>query len=134
MKIILAIVIVILIASALDAKDIPLCCLSDTQAVRIIMGEAAGEVYRGKLAIACVLRNRNSANGFYGTKRSIAWCEAQGPKAHADSLRAWRESANNDITGGCTLEGGMMDDYYFQHTLHLKPVLTIGRQRFYKLK
>lgn len=134
MKIILAIIIGILIASAVDAQNTHFNRLSDYQASRIILGEAAGEVYAGKLAVACVLRNRGSAQGFEGNKRTKAWYQEQGQKAQADSLRAWHESANFDVTHGCNLVGGLIDDWYFINKLHLKPVLTIGNQRFFKSK
>ena len=108
--------------------------IPQNKAIQTIMGEAAGEPYKGKLALACVLRNRGSTKGFYGANRPQAWFDAQGKKAFNDCARAWNESATNDITGGCNLEGGKIDDNYFLIKLKLKPVMTIGNQRFYKSK
>jgi hypothetical protein len=108
--------------------------ISDSKAVNTILGEAAGESYQGKLAIACVIRNRGSIQGFYGANRPQVWYDKQGKKALADCQKAWSESATNDITHGCNLEGGKIDDNYFLIKLKLKPVMTIGNQRFYKSK
>lgn len=106
--------------------------ISDSAACKAIAGEAIGEPYKAKLWVACIIRNRGSLQGIYGANKSAAWYAEQ--PTHAKNLikKAWLESAQGDVTGGCTKFGGKIDDWYFMQTLHLTPVATIGNTRFYK--
>ena len=104
--------------------------LNSNTCVRIIVGEAAGEPYQCKLAIAAVLRNRGTTQGAYGGNAKHVKTE---PKhVWTDARRAWNESLTNDPTGGCKHWGGNIDDHYFRDELHWTPVLTIGHTSFYK--
>ena len=47
--------------------------IPDAQAVRAIVGEAAGESFEGKLAIACAIRNRGNLHGVYGLNATHVW-------------------------------------------------------------
>lgn len=103
--------------------------LSERDAVRAIVGEAAGESYQGKLAVASVLRRRGSLQGFYGyhgkhVDRQPAWVFEQARKA-------WRESAVKDYANGAT---------HFESTdfkrpawsLRMREVLRIGKHVFFR--
>ena len=102
----------------------------DNQAVRAILGEGANQPYAAKLAIACVIRNRGSLRGVYGITNELPQhCSA---RMRNDALRAWRESATHDVTGGCKYFGCPTDAWYFVGKLHFHPVMTIGTTTFYK--
>ena len=99
-------------------------------AKRAIVGEGAGESWPAKLAIASALRNRGTLKGVYGLRAHHIEHEPKWVWRHADA--AWAESAKHDFAYGCNMFGGVIDDHYFQHVLHLKPVFTIGNTRFYR--
>ena len=101
---------------------------SDKTVIHAVVMEASGEPYMAQVGICAVIRNRDSLQGVYGAKAHRHESEA----VYAQIGKAWRESATNDITHGCTKFGGTIDDHYFIDELHLKPVLTIGHTRFYK--
>ena len=63
MKSALLISLLLLCGSVAQAKPI-----ESTQAVRAILGEAEGEPYRGKVALAYALKNRGKLTGVYGHK------------------------------------------------------------------
>ena len=74
--------------------------VSERDAVRAIVGEAAGEGVNGMRAVASVLRTRGSLKGFYGyhgkhVDKQPAWVFEQ-------ARRAWRESATKDYANGAT--------------------------------
>ncbi len=65
-----------------------------------IVGEAAGEPYKGKVAVAEVIRRRGNLKGVYGlkaphVKREPAWVFQQ---AH----KAWKESVKTDYSKKAT--------------------------------
>jgi hypothetical protein len=69
---------------------------------RAIIGEAAGEPFTTKLAIASALRNRDSlagVRGFYNARM----IDAQPGHVWADARRAWAMSATNNIVNGGTV-------------------------------
>ena len=104
--------------------------LKEVDCVNAVVGEASGEPYLAKVAVAAVIRNRMSLNGIYGVHTK----HHESAKVYAICRQAWLESATNDPTHGCNMFGGAIDDWYFQHKLHLQPVLTIGHTRFYRNK
>ena len=81
--------------------------LTPPDAVRAIVGEAAGQPYLVKLGIGCALRNRGHLRGVYGvTARHNA---SEPARIWADAQRAWRESARRDITAGANHFGNADD-------------------------
>jgi spore germination cell wall hydrolase CwlJ-like protein len=106
--------------------------LSNTLAVRAIIGEAAGEPFETKLAIAGALRNRGSLAGVRGLRNS-KMIDVQPAWVWADARRAWSESATNDLSQGGT---------YFESTNFTtpfwargrSPVATVGMFRFWKME
>ena len=75
--------------------------ISDTDAVRVIIGEAAGQTFQEKLAIVGALRNRAMLTGVRGFRNNrminaqpvAIWCQARA---------AWAQSSTNDVTHGAT--------------------------------
>lgn len=112
------------------AQETEIKQIDNKKAVAAIVGEAAGESYKCKLAIACVIRNRGSLQGVYGVNAKHNATEP--PKIWAEAFKAWNQSKTNDITGGCMFWGGKMDIPYFEVKLKKAPVLIINGTRFYK--
>jgi len=81
--------------------------IAEEKATNAIVGEAAGQPYIVKLGVAGAIRNRGTLRGVYGYNAAHnqfepkwVWVEAQ---------RAWRESAQRDITHGATHFGSAED-------------------------
>ena len=101
--------------------------LPDQMAIKTVMGEARGEGYKGMLAVAEVLRRRDSVKGFYGFKAKF-----NEPKWVWDLARkAWNDSLKTNTTNGAT---------HFESTDFKKPtwakkmkvVAHVGKHVFYK--
>lgn len=128
---------------------IPATCL----AIATIYGEAAGEPYAGKLAVAEVIRNRmktrHQSDGSVagtvlkpwqfslwntdGTGRIRACKAGEGSVAGQECRRAWEESEQSN-----TVQGAL---YYFADYIHppswaagMEHIRKIGRHLFYKPK
>lgn len=88
--------LLILLVSTLPAT----AQIRDDLAVRAIVGEAAGEGFKGMLAVAGALRNRASLKGVYGLNAKHSRNET--PATWDLARKAWAESATRDITGGAS--------------------------------
>lgn len=97
--IVMVISVLLFPASILFAWAMPKT-ITETQAAQAIYGEAGGEDYTGKLAVACAIRNRGTLRGVVAaTKVPIQ----QIPRdAWIECLMAWHQSAKKDITRGAT--------------------------------
>ena len=103
--------------------------ISDSDAVRAIVGEAAGESYKGKLAVAGALRNRGTLSGVYGLNAKHV--SSQPEMVWADARRAWSESLTNDISLGAThWESSDFKTPYWAR--RMKVTARIGKHTFYK--
>jgi hypothetical protein len=80
-------VIFLIMASFVFSADI-----ERSRAVNAIIGESEGEPYKGKLAVACAIRNRGTLKGVYGEKAPRVTKKLYSAKIKADSERAWDES------------------------------------------
>jgi hypothetical protein len=102
--------------------------------VNAIIGEAEGEPYQGKLAVACSIRNRGTLKGVYGEKSPRVKQHRYSPKVFVDAVRAYEESANPDncsfIDGAQYWEGTKFPVPYWAKDMKITAV--IGHQRFYK--
>ena len=99
-------------------------------AVRAIIGEAASEPYRTQLAIASAIRNRGTLNGVLGL-RNAKMIDAQTPRTFAIAMKAWNESATNNIVQGAT----HFESVNFKTpdwARGMKCVATVGKFNFYK--
>ena len=78
--------------------------VTDTEAVEVILGEAAGEGYIGQLAVAEVLRRRGSVQPFCSARRPDIkeFVKKQGKQGRDTALAAWRASEKTNLTQGAT--------------------------------
>jgi hypothetical protein len=79
--------IIVLVCAPKAHAEIP-----KTRAVNAIIGEAEGETYDGKLAVACAIRNRGTLQGVYGERSPRVTKHKYGAKVFVDAVRAWEES------------------------------------------
>lgn len=95
-----ALIIIVLLFSPLIAERANAGTIPQSTAVRCIIGEASNQGYNGMLSLAGALRNRGATQGVYGCNSKHI---DKQPKWVFDlALKAWLESANNDITDGAT--------------------------------
>lgn len=108
------------------ADEIP-----DDLAVRAIIGEAEGEPYQGKVAVAEVIRRRGSLKGVYGLKAPRVVKKLYSQKTYDECARAWDESVNTNYSQSAThWEGTAFPSPYWAKNMIV--TVTIGGQRFYK--
>ena len=121
---------------ALAAQVLPNDDKTKIRVVNAIIGEAEGEPYRGKLAVACAIRNRGSLQGVYGEKSRRVKERLYSSRVFVDAVRAYEESADPEA---CRFIGGAdhWEGTAFKTPAWAKDMqvtVTIGRQRFYKTK
>ena len=100
--------------------------VDNSQAVTAIVGEAAGESYSVKLAVAAAIRNRNSLRGVYGL--NAAHNASEPAWVWRDARRAWTESAMTDPTHGAN-HFGNADDVRKGTFEGMKLTLVLGSGR-----
>lgn len=99
-------------------------------AVRAIIGEAAGEPYIGKVALAEAIRNRGNLNGVYGLNRE-SFISAQPKWVHEQAKKAWKESANsNHVKGASFWES--TDFKTPKWSKGMTETAHIGKHKFYR--
>ena len=74
--------------------------ISDSMAIRAIIGEAGNQGERGMLAVACAIRNRGTLKGVYGVKAKHV--DKEPAYVWTMARKAWADSAVKDITNGAT--------------------------------
>jgi hypothetical protein len=105
--------------------------------VNAILGEAEGESYDGKLAIACAIRNRGTLKGVYGENAPRVKQRKYSSKALVDAIRAYEESQHEESCAfirGATGWGNKNDIRMFRRTKwwkNCKIVKQIGGHWFY---
>jgi len=120
-----------LVIISLAAISLTATAMDSIVGTRAIIGEAAGEPFATKLAIASALRNRDSLDGVRGFSNS-RMIDAQPAHVWADAHRAWAMSATNDIVNGAMFfESSNFPTPYWARGI--KPVATVGVFRFWKL-
>ena len=67
-------------------------------AIRVLIGEAADQGFKGMVCVGEVLRRRKSIKGFYGYKSKRT--KNIPPALRERAIRAWRESSNTNHTLG----------------------------------
>jgi len=99
-------------------------------AVKCIMGEARGESYEGKVAIAAALRNRGTTKGVYGCKAVFT----EPDWVWEDARKAWLESAVNDAVNGADHWGSTIVDkaWIAKMDKSMKKTVVVGNHAFYK--
>jgi len=74
--------------------------ITDSNAIRTIVGEAGNQGKNGMIAVGNVIRTRKNLKGFYGFKNPIV--NKQPKWVWAQAERAWAESKTNNLVGGAT--------------------------------
>ena len=108
---------------------------------RVVYGEARGEPYRGKVAVAAVVLNRMKSPDFPNTMAGVVYQKGAfsivddgqiNLTPDEEALRAARDALNGvDPTGGCTFYYN--PDKTSNKYMLSKPVVTvIGNHRFCK--
>ena len=112
--------------------------------VNAIIGEAEGEPYRGKLAVACAIINRTqlfgdfdkAMRGVYGEKSNRVINRLYSSKTFVNAVRAYEESLDVGtcafIDGATHWEGTAFETPYWATGMTI--TATIGNQRFYVAK
>lgn len=99
-------------------------------AIKAIVGEAAGEPYLGKVALAEAIRNRGNLRGVYGLKRE-SFISAQPKWVHEQAKKAWKESANsNHVKGASFWESTDFKVPYWAK--EMVETAHIGKHKFYR--
>jgi len=104
--------------------------VSESKAVRAIVGESAGDGEQVMLAVACAIRNRGTLHGVYGLNAKHnadepAWVWQR-------ARQAWLESGRRDVTNGATYFGSLSDVRKGTFTGHeLVAVYGQGQHRTY---
>jgi hypothetical protein len=100
------------------------------KAAQAIVGEAAGEDFKSKLAIAGALRNRGTLDGVRGAK-NMRMIMAQPAWVLRDARAAWAQSATNDISRG----GRFWESANFKRpawSIGMTETAHVGKFIFYK--
>lgn len=74
--------------------------ITDSNAIRTIVGEAGNQGKNGMIAVGNVIRTRKNLKGFYGFKNPIV--NKQPKWVWAQAEKAWAESKTNNLVGGAT--------------------------------
>jgi spore germination cell wall hydrolase CwlJ-like protein len=115
--------VILIMARMLWAGEV----ITEEQAIKTIMGEARGEPYKGQVAVAEVLRRRNSLVGFYGYRSNFTPTQKEIDTAR----RAWKESIRSNYSMEAThFEGDRFKTPSWAKGM--KEVAHIGHQRFFK--
>lgn len=77
------------------------CAVSESQAVKTLIGEASNQGLDGMTAVAEVLRRRGSTQGFYGARRE-RFISSQPKWVHDQARKAWKLSKHSNLTKGAT--------------------------------
>lgn len=103
--------------------------ITDAECTQAVMGEARGESYEGKVALAEALYRRGTLKGVYGYKVKVkeakrVWKQAQ------DACIEGRTS--NIVPGATHWEGTAFKTPYWASSM--REVKVVGNQRFYAEK
>lgn len=99
-------------------------------AIKAIVGEAAGEPYIGKVALAEAIRNRGHLNGVFGLKRE-SFISEQPKWVHDQAKKAWNASAKtNHVKGASFWESTDFPEPYWAKGM--KVTAHIGKHKFYR--
>ena len=104
----------------------------ESLAVRAIMGEARGEPFIGKVALAEAIRNRGHLRGVYGLKVPMSKLNKEPAWVWADARRAWEESKKTNLTKGASFWENT-DDFGMPYwSKGMVMTAKIGRHRFFR--
>ena len=125
---------VLLVFFSLSCAQAGQYTITHDKAVKSIIGEAEGESFQGKLAIACGIRNRGHLKGVYGLYAKRVQKHQYSNKVQKDATNAWNLSQDRAscafIKGSSYWEGTAFKTPYWAKNMEL--VAVIGNQRFYR--
>lgn len=132
MKISLLTILLLVNAGWACAADI-----NDQDAVYAVIGEAEGESFIGKIAVACAIRNRGNLNGVYGYTAPRVRRHLYNKVAEQQSVDAWimsDSSSNCDFIGGATewRSKKIKGELATINSKEFKATVDIGGHRFYR--
>lgn len=105
---------------------------TDENAVRAIIGEAAGEGEQGMQAVAEVIRRRGSLKGFYGL--NAPHVDKQPAWVWKRARKAWEASETSNITAGADHFENVKAFGVPKWARGHKPVAVIGSHTFWRLR
>jgi len=100
--------------------------MPDASPIKAIIGEAEGEEYTGKLAVACAIRNRGNLKGVYGLNSRRVKEKLYSRDTLIDATLSWEESANPK---NCEFIKGADS---WDNVVRAKKTIKIGNHYFYK--
>ena len=107
------------------------------EAILAIIGEAEGESMTGKIAVAEVIRKRNSLKGVYGARAPRVINHRYSQSAFQEAQKAWELSENTSYSQGADGWGSSQDVQIFKHSSWFKNcyiITKIGAHYFWKKK
>jgi len=104
--------------------------ITTDQAIQAIIGEAAGESFKGKIALAEALRNRASLSGVYGYQRKH-FIQKQMPFVGEEARKAWQASKYTNLVKGAD-HWESIDFKTPDWAKDMKETARIGKHRFFK--
>lgn len=123
------------IADLVCAKQV-VSAMCKNNIVDAIIGEAEGESYKGKLAVACAIKNRKTLRGVYGVKAPRVVNRKYSSFVFVQAVKAYEESnvkgACDFIDGASFWEGTKFKTPYWAKNMVV--TATIGNQRFFRSK
>jgi hypothetical protein len=107
-------------------------------AILAIIGEAEGETFRGKVAVAETIRERGSLAGVYGLTAPRVLARKYSQKTYEEARKAWKVSKSTNISKGADGWGNSKDLKKFKKENWFKKncvvVAKIGNHFFWKNK
>jgi len=103
--------------------------INDVQAVKAIIGEAEGEPFVGKVAVAEAIRNRGHLKGVYGVKSPRV--KKASLKVWKDAEKAWQESKKSNLVNGAD-HWESVDFPVPSWSKSMTKTATIGKHVFYR--
>lgn len=104
--------------------------ISDTEAIRIIVGEASNQSYEGMIAVGEVIRNNGDIRAFKGLNAEHSAHESFHTWMKAS--RAWQASANSKITHGANHFDNVEEFGEPYWAPDCRTTVIIGQQYFFK--
>lgn len=106
---------------------------NDDLAVRVILGEAADQSFRGKVAVGEVIRNRGKIKGFSSTLKDLDRFSREQPERTRTQARlAWIVSRFTNFTRGADHFDNVKAFGEPEWAKGMKKTVKIGDTQFYK--
>ena len=105
----------------------------DDLAVKVILGEAADQSFRGKVAVGEVIRNRGEIEGFSSTQKDLdRFYHEQPERTRTQARLAWIVSRFTNFTRGADHFDNIKAFGVPEWAKDMKKTVMIGDTQFYK--